>query len=97
MVLAHRVAYQALVGPIPAGMTVDHTCHNRICCNPAHLRLLTNAENARDNGFATRTHCPKGHEYTPENTGRGNPRRPGGRPSRVCLECRRLYNASRSR
>lgn len=55
-VRAHRMAYMLAVGPIPAGMQVDHTCHVPLCVNPAHLRLATpkqNSENragpARDN------------------------------------------------
>jgi len=43
--LAHRVAYELEVGPIPEGMQVDHLCFNRICVNPAHLRLVTNKQN----------------------------------------------------
>lgn len=43
---AHRTAYELAKGPIPDGLTVDHLCFNPICCNPAHLRLLTRAENA---------------------------------------------------
>lgn len=66
--LTHRCAWELTNGRIPEGITVDHICRNRICCNPAHLRLLTNKANASDNGFATRTHCPRGHEYTEANT-----------------------------
>lgn len=33
-------------GEIPEGMTVDHTCWNPLCCNPAHLQLLTARENS---------------------------------------------------
>lgn len=44
---AHRAAWVAAHGQIPAGMTVDHECRNKRCVNPAHLRLLTNFENAR--------------------------------------------------
>ncbi|WP_084844898.1 HNH endonuclease signature motif containing protein [Prescottella equi] len=44
---AHRAAWVAVNGQIPEGMTVDHTCKQRRCVNPAHLRLLTNYENAR--------------------------------------------------
>lgn len=43
--LTHRVAYTALVGPIPDGMTIDHLCRNKQCVNPAHLEPVTIAEN----------------------------------------------------
>lgn len=81
MVTAHRAAWTAANGPIPEDLTVDHLCRNRVCCNPAHLRLLTNLENARDNGMASRTHCPRGHEYSPENTRHD---RSGGRSCKTC-------------
>lgn len=45
---AHRVAYQIAFGEIPDGMVVMHTCDNPPCCNPAHLRLGTLADNNRD-------------------------------------------------
>ena len=49
---AHRAAYVHHSGEqIPEGMVVDHMCWTRKCVNPAHLRLLTNAQNAaRANG-----------------------------------------------
>lgn len=65
---AHRCAYAAAHGPIPAGMTVDHLCFNPGCVNPEHLRLLTNSENAANQLAAYWTHCKRGHEFTPENT-----------------------------
>ena len=40
-VRVHRWAYAHLVGPIPDGLWVDHTCHNRRCVNPKHLRPIT--------------------------------------------------------
>jgi hypothetical protein len=44
---AHRVAYIVFKGPIPAGMTVDHTCSNPLCINPDHLALETNQRNTQ--------------------------------------------------
>ena len=64
----HRAMYELHVGQIPLDLTIDHLCRNPACGNPKHLRILTVYENASDNGFATRTHCPQGHEFTDENT-----------------------------
>ena len=57
---AHRVAYELVVGPIPEGLELDHTCHNgdescqggdgcrhRRCVNPAHLEPVLHVENIR--------------------------------------------------
>ena len=52
---AHRVVYQLLVGPIPAGRDLDHICRVRLCVNPEHLRPLTRAENMQNLGGAYRT------------------------------------------
>ena len=46
--LAHRIAYELESEKIPEGMCIMHLCDNRLCCNPAHLRLGTIAENNRD-------------------------------------------------
>lgn len=48
MQYAHRVAYQAFVGPILVGQRVRHQCDTIQCVNPAHLRLGTQADNVRD-------------------------------------------------
>lgn len=81
--VAHRVAYELLVGEVPAGADLDHLCRNRACCNPAHLEPVTRRENARRGikGVLT-THCPHGHEYVEENIYR-NPKT-GHRMCRTC-------------
>lgn len=69
----HRVVYEALVGPIPDGLLLDHLCRVRSCCNPAHLEPVTQWENTRRGvSFsatnAAKTRCPQGHEYDAVNT-----------------------------
>lgn len=69
----HRFIYELLCGPIPKGLILDHLCRNRSCVNPDHLRIVTNKENVLAGIGPTainkrKTHCPKGHEYSAENT-----------------------------
>lgn len=46
--LAHRVAYQIFVGPIPEGMDVCHRCDNPPCVRPDHLFVGTALDNIKD-------------------------------------------------
>lgn len=101
MVLAHRYAYELTYGPVPEGLHVDHTCHNgtecqpgpkcphRKCCNPRHLDPTEPVANVQrsHNANHRKTHCPKNHPYTPENTYWQQPRKPGNRPLRKCRQC----------
>lgn len=45
--LAHRFAYALFRAPVPAGVSVCHTCDNR-CVNPSHMFLGTQKDNMRD-------------------------------------------------
>lgn len=42
---AHRVSYEVAYGPIPTGLVLDHTCYDRACVNPLHLRAVTHKQN----------------------------------------------------
>lgn len=89
---AYHEAYRAVRGPIPDGLTIDHLCRRPGCVNPDHLEPVTHRENIMRSPIqvaainARKTHCKRGHEYTPENTYVA----PGGRRHRSCRACRRV-------
>lgn len=82
---AHRLAYLYHHGVIDDELTLDHPCRNKMCCNPRHLEEVTAAENGRRSDSpparnARKTHCKRGHEFTPANTLRNGT----GRKCRTC-------------
>jgi hypothetical protein len=81
----HRQMYEALVGPIPKGLQIDHLCRVRHCVNPAHLEPVTNRENTRRGKRGVlKTHCNQGHPWIPANIMvRSNGKR-------ECAECNRI-------
>ena len=96
---AHRLAYEHWKGPIPDGYCIDHLCRTYLCVNPDHLRAVTKRQNTLENSEsiqaknAKKTHCLRGHEFTPENTYvlafKG--RRAGGF-RRICRACHKEAN-----
>lgn len=99
-VLAHRFAYELLVGPIPEGLSLDHLCRNPSCVNPMHLEPVTHQVNClrgvspfADN--ARKSACAKGHIYDEANTYVDTL---GRRVCRVCRsEWQRKYVQKRKR
>jgi hypothetical protein len=87
----HRLVLAAFVGPCPPGMESQHRDGNLANNMLANLRYATPADtvlNCVRNGHhpsANKTHCPHGHEYTPENT-------MVSRGRRYCRICQRQHN-----
>jgi hypothetical protein len=82
--MAHRVAYEALVGPI-RGLELDHLCRVRHCVNPAHLEPVDHLTNMSRGAHAMKTRCPWGHEYSVANTRIYT--WPDGHVGRFCRAC----------
>lgn len=85
---AYKLGWIWKNGTVPKGMELHHRCENTRCVNPDHLELLTKANHQRKPDTMCgqnllKTKCPRGHDYSPENT-YVNPK--GGR---TCRECER--------
>jgi HNH endonuclease len=68
---AHVAAYEYLVGIIPRGYELHHTCYNRLCVNPVHLIAMSKMEHIRLHASERvpwlRTKCPAGHLLNGDN------------------------------
>lgn len=81
---AYRISYEVFVGPIPAGLQINHHCDNPRCVNPEHLYAGTQAQNTADM-FA------RGRAFVPEPL-RGAAAR-NAYPDAVVDEVRQRYQA----
>lgn len=83
---AHRAVYMLVKGKIPTGKQLDHLCRIRHCVNPWHcepVTALVNTHRGNGNQNKKKTHCLRGHEFTPENTYEFY------KGERLCRECGR--------
>ena len=62
VVSVHKLAYTLYRGEIPQNLLVSHTCHNSLCVNPDHLKLVTPKENHNE-GVRRGTIVPQKHEH----------------------------------
>lgn len=96
--MVHVATYEEWIGPIPDGLTVDHLCRVRDCCNPKHLEPVTHQVNLLRGDTVTarhaaKTHCPQGHPYSGVNL--IIRQRAPGRTGRECRACRDQRNRAR--
>ena len=87
----HRYSYTKYVGDIPEGLSILHSCDNRSCVLPAHLRVGTQADNVADmdargrrvsGGRLNNKECGKGHLREEHSTKSNN--------QWVCRLCERM-------
>lgn len=100
----HRVSYKEFVKEPTEDILHKFYCPHKHCFNPEHLYEGTDKDNHLDREILGQnhglyglhekrrsiTHCPQGHEYTPENTAiysRG----------RTCIACRNIRSKARSK
>ena len=86
VVKAHKWAYENEVGPVPAGLELDHLCRTPSCVRPSHLEAVPHRTNVlRGIGpsaqHARLIHCKRGHEFAPETTRTSR----GKRECRICI------------
>lgn len=90
--ILHRLVYEAVVGPIPAGVDLHHRCGRRSCISADHVEPVTHDDHARlhsshlaafNEERRAATVCSRGHDLSGENVYIA----PDGR--RRCRSCRR--------
>jgi hypothetical protein len=101
----HVILWEAINGPVPEGLELDHLCRNPPCGNPRHLEAVTHkvnslrgmsvpAQNAR------KETCKRGHPLDPMPLWKG--KGAGWRFCRICARdqgrewARKNYQADRA-
>ena len=96
----HAIVALAFISERPEGLEVCHYDGDPFNNVPSNLRYDTRTANEHDkrrhgtHHHARKTHCPAGHEYTPENT-YVNPK--GSRECRACKDENREESNRRAR
>lgn len=97
----HQITWLEAYGELPhVGQVIDHICHNpltcrggitcphRACQNIRHMAAVTIRANvSRRSRSEPPTHCPRDHEYSPENTYINT------KGAQVCRKCRAVWKA----
>lgn len=90
----HRLVLEAFIGPKPEGMVTCHSNGDPTDNRLENLRYDTYSSNLNDavrhgtyrNGHGQKTHCKRGHEFTPENTHLRSDKK-----GRQCKTCNNSY------
>ena len=102
MHLVHRVVWEAVRGPIPPDLQIDHLCRVRACANVDHLEVVNNRTNVlRGIGItaqhARKMYCIQGHELFGNNLYKPSPNQPLKRICHICKNAQQRRRRARGR
>lgn len=87
---AHRFSFQLHNGDLVNGLSIDHLCNNKKCCNPEHLDQVSITENLKRASHqistinSQKTHCIRNHSLTGYNLISYNTKEGKKRMCRTC-------------